>query len=103
LRTPNARATSTSPIPENTPSKNGLLSFRERLASPDPSSTTTTSRSFAKPRLNSHPSAPPTVPGNNNNNNNNNNIANRRASLQPPKPLDFSMSETTRSTATTTS
>ncbi|KAL2170067.1 hypothetical protein VTG60DRAFT_5339 [Thermothelomyces hinnuleus] len=91
LRTPNSRATSASPVHEATPSKNGLLSFRERLASPDPSSTAL--RSFSKPRLASHPSAPPALSSNS---------TNRRASLQPPKPLDFSPPGATSSTTTTT-
>ncbi|KAH6845363.1 cortical protein KAR9-domain-containing protein [Chaetomium sp. MPI-CAGE-AT-0009] len=76
LRTPVSRGSSTSPIAEKTPSKSGsLLSFRERLGSgPDPQQHHT----FSRPRLASQPSAPAALP------------TNRRASLQPPKPLDLS-------------
>lgn len=69
LRSSFTRAASASPIPEDTPSKNGpLLSFRERLAAPGPRPAIST-----KPRLTNQSSAPPAVP-------------NRRASLQPPRP-----------------
>ncbi|KAL2139747.1 hypothetical protein VTI28DRAFT_4730 [Corynascus sepedonium] len=89
LRTPNSRATSASPIPEATPSRNGLLSFRERLASPVPPSSY--QRSISRPRLTTQPSAPPVLSSNNN----------RRASLQPPKPLDFSRPDATNTTTAT--
>ncbi|KAL2199934.1 hypothetical protein P885DRAFT_66824 [Corynascus similis CBS 632.67] len=89
LRTPNSRATSASPIPEATPSRNGLLSFRERLASPVPPSSN--QRSISRPRLTTQPSAPPVLSSNNN----------RRASLQPPKPLDFSRPDATNTTTAT--
>ncbi|KAK1834751.1 cortical protein KAR9-domain-containing protein [Podospora conica] len=84
LRSPLARASTASPITEETrskpPSTSARLSFRERLAS----SGTSTSHSshppltsLTRPRPMSHFSAPA---GHNNNNN-----ANRRASLQPPR------------------
>lgn len=77
LRTPLSRGASTSPIAEHTPSKSGpLLSFRERLASPDHQQQQ--HHTFNRPRLASQPSAPAALPNN------------RRASLQPPKPLDLS-------------
>ncbi|KAK3906940.1 cortical protein KAR9-domain-containing protein [Staphylotrichum tortipilum] len=76
LRTPLSRATSASPIPEDSPSQTSpLLSFRERLAS-SPQQPRAVSR---PPRLVSHASGPPLVPNN----------ANRRASLQPPRPAEF--------------
>ncbi|KAG7292524.1 hypothetical protein NEMBOFW57_002559 [Staphylotrichum longicolle] len=80
LRSPLSRAGSASPIPEGTPSKNApLLSFRERLASPGPAPG---QRSVSRPppRLASHASAPPLV----------SNPNNRRASLQPPRPVEVS-------------
>jgi hypothetical protein len=83
LRSPLSRAASASPIPENTPSKNNagpLLSFRERLASPGPPST---QRPVPRPRLSSQPSAPPALGSGNTTTNN------RRASLQPPRPVEF--------------
>lgn len=81
LRSPLSRAGSASPIPEDTPSKPAsLLSFRERLKSPAP---VDPQRSLSRPRLISQASAPPAT-------------GNRRASLQPPKPLDFSPDTTPR-------
>ncbi|SPQ18727.1 102ac00b-5712-4717-8ec2-a51ded79debf [Thermothielavioides terrestris] len=81
LKSSLSRAASASPIPEDTPSKNGpLLSFRERLASPGPP---TAQRSVSKPRLASHSSAPPAA------------APNRRASLQPPKPPEVTPPDTT--------
>ncbi|EAQ92698.1 hypothetical protein CHGG_00933 [Chaetomium globosum CBS 148.51] len=77
LRTPLSRGTSTSPIAEHTPSKSGsLLSFRERLASP-PDTQQQQHHTFNRPRLASQPSAPAS-------------LTNRRASLQPPRPIDLS-------------
>jgi hypothetical protein len=71
LRSPLSRATSSSPIPEDTPSKPAvprLASFRERLASPSPYS----QQSLSKPRLVSQSSLSA--------------LSSRRISLQPPKP-----------------
>ncbi|GAB1310960.1 Cortical protein KAR9-domain-containing protein [Madurella fahalii] len=81
LRSPLSRAGSASPIPEDTPSKTASrLSFRERLRSPAPLDS---QRSLSKPRFTTQTSAPPAT-------------GNRRASLQPPKPLDFSSDSTPR-------
>ncbi|KAK3300980.1 uncharacterized protein B0H64DRAFT_28489 [Chaetomium fimeti] len=78
LRTPLSRGASTSPIDENTPSKSGpLLSFRDRIASGPDSQQQQQHQTFNRPRLASQPSAPAA-------------FANRRASLQPPKPIDLS-------------
>lgn len=78
LRTPLSRATSASPIPEDSRSQTSpLLSFRERLASPQGQQQP---RAASRPpRLASHSSAPPLVANN----------ANRRASLQPPRPAEI--------------
>ncbi len=77
LRSPLSRTASASPIPEGTPSKESpLLSFRERLASPGAPPLAQRS----KPRLVSQSSAPPLTSNNNG----------RRASLQPPRPVDGS-------------
>jgi hypothetical protein len=78
LRSPLARAASESPMitAENTPSKGApspMLSFRERLASQS---------QYKPPRLASHSSGPPLT--------SENSFNSRRASLQPPRPLDFS-------------
>ncbi|KAK3372501.1 cortical protein KAR9-domain-containing protein [Podospora didyma] len=82
LRSPLARASSSSPIPEDTPSRlappAGQLSFRERLASPGPYSQQT----LARPRLLTQASM--------------SGLSNRRASLQPPKPLEDSPDITPR-------
>lgn len=68
MRSP-LRAASSSPIPEDTPSKPAnRLSFRERLASPGPYA----QQPLSKPRLTSQSSMSA--------------LTNRRASLQPPKP-----------------
>ncbi|KAK3329540.1 cortical protein KAR9-domain-containing protein [Apodospora peruviana] len=80
LRSPLGRAASSSPIPEDTPSKQATkhLSFRERLASPGPYSL----QGLSKPRLASQTSL--------------SNMSNRRASLQPPKPNESSPDTTPR-------
>ncbi|KAH8891014.1 KAR9-domain-containing protein [Thozetella sp. PMI_491] len=80
LRSPLSRAASSSPIPEDTPSKSTsrLSSFRERLASPGPYSQQTLSR----PKLSTQSSMSA--------------LGNRRASLQPPKPNDLSPNVTPR-------
>jgi hypothetical protein len=79
LRSPFSRAASEPPAFENTPSRNGpLLSFRDRLASPGPPPVQP--RLF-RPRLPSQTSTPPLA-----SNNKNSTLANRRASLQPPRP-----------------
>ncbi|KAK4153421.1 cortical protein KAR9-domain-containing protein [Chaetomidium leptoderma] len=85
FRSPLSRAASASPIPEDTPPRNGpLLSFRDRLALPGPPPT---QRSFSRPRLVSQSSAPPLARDNN---------TNRRASLQPPRPVEVSPPDATQ-------
>lgn len=71
-RSPLGRETSSSPGPENTPSKNSIsrLGFRNHAPSPGPSSQQTNARS----RLSTQSSM--------------STLANRRASLQPPRPQD---------------
>ncbi|KAK3383764.1 hypothetical protein B0T24DRAFT_61517 [Lasiosphaeria ovina] len=85
LRSPLARAASSSPIPEDTPSRlappSGQRSFRERLASPGPYS----QQAIPKPRLTTQASL--------------SGLSNRRASLQPPKPLESSPDVTPRPTS----
>ncbi|KAH8910874.1 KAR9-domain-containing protein [Coniochaeta sp. PMI_546] len=82
MRSPLSRASSASPMPETTPSKptHSKLSFRERLTSPGPA----TKQTLAKPppRLASQSSMSA--------------LANRRASMQPPRPLEESPDATPR-------
>jgi hypothetical protein len=86
MRSPLSRASSASPNPESTPSKPvaskpvaSKLSFRERLASPGPAR-----QNLPKPppRLASQTSSSA--------------LANRRASFQPPRPLEDSPNATPR-------
>jgi hypothetical protein len=82
MRSPLSRAASASPMPEVTPSKpaHSKLSFRERLTSPGPA----TKQTLAKPppRLASQSSMSA--------------LANRRASMQPSRPLEESPDATPR-------
>lgn len=80
LRSPLSRATSASPIPEDTPSKSSSsrLSFRDRISSPGPYSQQT----LTKPRL-----APKSSTSA---------LANRRISLQPQKTIELSPDVTRR-------
>ena len=81
IRSPLARAASSSPIPEDTPSRQTNrphLSFRERLASPGPYS----QQVLSKVRLSAQASF--------------SEMSNRRASLQPPKMTDSSTDTTPR-------
>ncbi len=81
MRSPLGRAASSSPIPEDTPSKgssSSRLSFRERMASPGPYS----QQALSKPKFSTQKSAPA--------------LGNRRASLQPPRPLEESPNATPR-------
>lgn len=70
IRSPLARATSSSPIPEDSPSRNATtsrLSFRERIGSPGPYSIQSLTKSRNGPQTSST------------------SLATRRASLQPPR------------------
>ncbi|KAB5536472.1 cortical protein KAR9-domain-containing protein [Coniochaeta sp. 2T2.1] len=83
MRSPLGRASSASPMPDSTPSKpttHHKLSFRERLASPPPASNPTLAK--PPPRLASQSSMSA--------------LANRRASMQPPRPLEESPDATLR-------
>ncbi|KAK4186132.1 cortical protein KAR9-domain-containing protein [Podospora australis] len=76
-RSPLARASSESPIPDDTlPNRASRLSFRERLASPGPFS----QQGPLKPRLATQPST----------------TSSRRASFHPPRPLEESPDTTPR-------
>jgi hypothetical protein len=88
LRSPLSRQGSASPIPEGTPSKSSsLLSFRDRLGSPGPPPSS--QRALTRPRLAGQSSAPPMAYNNNPNNANITNSNSRRASMQPPRPVDI--------------
>ncbi|CAJ2501127.1 Uu.00g039800.m01.CDS01 [Anthostomella pinea] len=78
LRSPLARESSASPIPEDTPSKRGVpgLSFRERIAAASPGPHA--QQALPKPRQRLASQASTSA------------IDNRRASLQPPRGLDVS-------------
>ncbi|KAK3695329.1 cortical protein KAR9-domain-containing protein [Podospora appendiculata] len=84
LRSPLARAASSSPIPEDTPSKNmntpRLSSFRERLSS---SGSSSQQQTLPKPRLAAQASM--------------SSLNTRRASFHPPRPVAESSNVTPRS------
>jgi hypothetical protein len=82
MRSPLSRAASASPMPDSTPSKpaHSKLSFRERLASPGPA--TQPNAAKPPPRLASQSSMSA--------------LASRRASMQPPRPLEESPDATPR-------
>ena len=93
FRSPLARAASTSPIPEDTPSKSSSrLSFRERLSSPvlplPPSQRAPSRQRFAS-SSSSTTSVNTTTTTSTAPNSFSNRIASRRASLQPPPPPKF--------------